>query len=72
MRLQQRHLAIQAKLDRAYEDRLRGVISEDLWLQKSRDWQEELELVRSETDEVRNWVIAASRGGRFRSQPERR
>jgi site-specific DNA recombinase len=49
MQLQQRHLAIQAKLDRAYEDRLSGVLSEDLWLRKSREWQDELELVRGET-----------------------
>ena len=32
MKSQQRHLSIQAKLDRAYDDRLAGKISEELWM----------------------------------------
>ena len=49
MRLQQRYLSVQAKLDRAYEDRLAGKISDELWLRKSGEWEEELELTRRET-----------------------
>jgi hypothetical protein len=73
MRLQQRHLAVQAKLDRAYEDRLSGVISEDLWLRKSKEWQDELELVRSETARrdraSQNYAVA---GQRFSNSPKTR
>jgi hypothetical protein len=49
MTLQQRYLATQAKLDRAYDDRLAGNISDDLWMRKSQEWQRELEDVRRET-----------------------
>ena len=42
-RLQQRYLATQAKLDRAYEDRLAGNISDELWARWTR---------RSESDPV--------------------
>ena len=65
MRLQQRHLAVQVKLDRAYEDRLRGIISEELWLRKSAEWQDELELVRAETARrdlaSQNYAVTGSR-----------
>jgi len=65
MRLQQRHLAIQVKLDRAYDDRLRGIISEELWLRKSAEWQDELELVRAETARrdlaSQNYAVTGSR-----------
>jgi hypothetical protein len=48
LRLQQQYLAVQAKLDRAYEDRLAGRISDELWQRKSksgsRNWR------RSERD----------------------
>ena len=47
--LQQQQVAIQAKLDRAYEDRLSGRISEELWLRKSTEWEAELALVRRDT-----------------------
>ena len=35
LQLQQRHMAIQNKLDRAYDDRLTGKITEDMWSRKS-------------------------------------
>lgn len=47
--LQQQHVAIQSKVDRAYEDRLAGRISEELWLRKSAEWEAELALVRRDT-----------------------
>jgi len=49
MQLQQRYLATQAKLDRAYDYRLAGNISDELWTRKSQEWQRELEEVRRET-----------------------
>jgi len=49
MRLQQQYLSVQAKLDRAYEDRLAGKISDELWLRKSAEWEAELESTRRET-----------------------
>jgi len=35
LRLQQRHLSVQSKLDRAYDDKLAGKIDDDLWTRKS-------------------------------------
>ncbi len=56
---------MQAKLDRAYEDRLNGVISENLWLRKSKEWQDELEPVRNETSQrdraSENYAVTGSR-----------
>ena len=49
MTLQQRYLTIQAKLDTAYDDRLAGRISDELWLRKSREWEAELASARRET-----------------------
>jgi hypothetical protein len=49
MTLQQRYLSIQAKLDTAYDDRLAGRISDELWLRKSREWEAELASARQET-----------------------
>ncbi|MPY88377.1 MAG: recombinase family protein [Luteitalea sp.] len=49
MQLQQRYLAIQAKLDKAYDDRLGGRISDELWLRKSGEWEAELASTRRET-----------------------
>ena len=49
MHLQQQYLAVQAKLDRAYEDRIAGRITDELWLRKSGDWEAELSSVRRET-----------------------
>ena len=50
MRLQQRHLSIQTKLDRAYDDRLAGRISEGLWMRRSRAWEADLASVGQEVE----------------------
>jgi site-specific DNA recombinase len=48
MRLQQQQLLIRAKLDRAYDDRLSGRISDELWSKKSAELEDELQRVRGE------------------------
>jgi site-specific DNA recombinase len=48
MRLQQQQLAIRAKRDRAYDDRLSSRIPEDLWTSKSAELEDELRRVRAE------------------------
>ena len=40
--LRKRHGHVQKLLDRAYEDKLIGKISEDLWHRKSAEWEDEL------------------------------
>ena len=47
-RLERRRDALQAKLDRGYEDLLAGTISDHLWTRKSTAWESELEAVRDE------------------------
>jgi hypothetical protein len=37
-----------SKLDRGHEDFVAGHISEDLWTQKSRDWEADLRAVETE------------------------
>ena len=44
-----RWLAVQAKLDRAYDDRLAARITDELWVRKSGEWEAELASVRRET-----------------------
>ena len=46
MRLQGHYTAVQERLDRAYEDRLAGRISVELWQRKSQEWERELETTR--------------------------
>ena len=41
MRLQQQQLQVQAKIDRAYDDRLSGAISEEMWTRKAAEWEAE-------------------------------
>ena len=48
LQLQQRCLAIQRRLDRAYDDRLADKITADLWERKSLEWETELQAVRRE------------------------
>ena len=48
MHLQQRYADAQAKLDRAYDDRIAGRITEALWLRKSSEWEAELASGRRE------------------------
>ena len=47
---QQQYQRVQQMLDRAYEDRLAGTISEDLWLRRSREWELELSRLRSDLE----------------------
>ena len=49
MRLQQQYLTVQAKLDQAYDDRLAGRITDELWARKSGEWEAELASIRRET-----------------------
>ncbi|MGH9372513.1 MAG: hypothetical protein ACRD15_13355, partial [Vicinamibacterales bacterium] len=49
MRLQQHYLSVQAKIDRAYEDRLAGHVSDDLWQRKTQQWEQELADIRRDT-----------------------
>ena len=51
LKLQQRHLCVQAKPDRAYDDRLAGKISDELWSRRTQAWEAELELVRREVEQ---------------------
>lgn len=47
--LQQRYLAVQGKLDRAYDDWLAGQITDEMWSRKSAEWETELQTIRRET-----------------------
>jgi site-specific DNA recombinase len=49
MQLQQQYLAVQAKLDKGYDDRLVGRITDELWVGKSAEWETELSAIRRET-----------------------
>ena len=49
MQLQQQYLAVQAKLDKGYDDRLAGRITDELWVRKSAEWETELSAIRRET-----------------------
>jgi len=48
MRLQQQQLLLRTKLDRAYDDRLSGRISDEFWTSKSAELEAELQRVRGE------------------------
>jgi len=50
MRLQQLQLLLRSKLDRAYDDRLSGRISDELWTSKSGELEAELQRVRAEME----------------------
>ena len=41
-------LSLQAKLDRAYDDRLAARITDELWVKKPGEWEAELASVRRE------------------------
>ena len=45
-RLEHLRDTLQAKLDRGYEDRLAGTISDELWNRKSKAWESELDATR--------------------------
>jgi DNA invertase Pin-like site-specific DNA recombinase len=48
LRLQQQQLLLRSKLDRAYDDRLGGRISDELWTSKSAELEAELQRVRAD------------------------
>ena len=48
VRLQQRERVVQAKLSRAYDDRLEGRIAEEFWTRKSTEWEADLTAVKAE------------------------
>ena len=50
MRLQQQQSLLRSKLDRAYDDRLGGRISDELWSSKSAEVEAELQRVRAEME----------------------
>ena len=45
-RLQNQYNLLQAKMEKAYEDKLDGAISDELWLKKSAQWEVEIERTR--------------------------
>ncbi len=49
LQFQQQYMAVQAKLDRAYEDRLAGSLGDELWARKSGEWETQLAAMRRET-----------------------
>ena len=48
--LQQRYQQVQNALDRAYDDRLKGAISGEMWTRRSREWERELSAVRTDLE----------------------
>lgn len=50
--LTQRRRAVQAKVDRAYEDYLEGRISNAFWTRKSEEWKAELMAIEGELSRV--------------------
>jgi DNA invertase Pin-like site-specific DNA recombinase len=48
--LRERRRAVQAKLDRGYDDYLEGRISEGFWTRKSKEWESELTTVDAEVN----------------------
>ena len=50
--LEQRQRTITGKLDRGYEDYVRGRISEEFWTRKSEEWETELQEVSAERARV--------------------
>lgn len=52
--LRERHDLLQKKMEQAYEDKLEGKISEELWNQKSKEWQEEQNSVTEQMERCQN------------------
>jgi len=52
--LRKRQTRIQGLLDKAYEDKLTGTISPELWQRKSTEWQEELISIRQQLNAFEN------------------
>lgn len=52
--LQKRQRRLQGLLDKAYEDKLTGMIPPDLWLRKSQEWQAELIGIQQQLNALEN------------------
>ncbi len=52
--LRRRQSRLQGMLDKAYEDKLSGTISDELWERKSAEWQEELVKIRQQLGALEN------------------
>jgi site-specific DNA recombinase len=50
--LQHRRRAVQAKLDRSYDDHLEGRITEEFWSRKSAEWNTELTVLAAEINRL--------------------
>jgi hypothetical protein len=50
LRLQQQQQLLRVKLDGAYDDRLSGRVSDELWTNKSTELERELQRVRTEME----------------------
>lgn len=54
MRLQARYQTLQNAVDSAYEDQIRGVISEDLFMRKRRLWESEMADVQNQLNGLKS------------------
>jgi site-specific DNA recombinase len=52
LKLQEKQRNIQATIDKAYDDKLNGRITEEYWLTRYNQWQEDLALLRVEIGEL--------------------
>jgi site-specific DNA recombinase len=61
VRLLERQRALQAKIDRGYDDYVEGRISDALWARKSAEWETELATVNNELSALERpvtWFVA--------------
>ena len=54
VKLQTRYTQVQANLDRAYDDKLEGKITEEFWTRRSREWRQEQIAVRTTMEKCEN------------------
>ncbi len=47
-RLHSQYASVQSRIEKAYDDKLDGKITDDLWNSRYRAWQQELETIRSD------------------------
>ena len=60
-RLKQRLTAVRRRADQAYLDKLDGKISEDFWLRKMSDWQQEEQQILiaiQGLEEIEDWTVS--------------
>jgi hypothetical protein len=68
LRLQQQQHLVRAQLDCAYDDRLSGSVSDELWANKSAELERELQRVRTEMEQAERASHAGSRNRRLAPQ----